>query len=167
MKAYGARCVAGWLMGWLTIVAGVAAEPPVTIQELSFLTGRWSGTVKGFEADEIWSKAANGSLMGVYREMKDGKTTFFEFLTIEQEESGPVLRLRHFKPGMKALDNDPTSFSLMSASQTKAVFEGGNKLHPVRMTFERKSPDTLEILLEHQRDKGQWTRELFSYTRQP
>jgi len=156
--------VAGWMVFWVTTALALAA-PPVEVKDLGFLAGRWGGTVGGYQADEIWSPAANGSLMGVYREMKDGKTTFFEFLTIEQEESGPVLRLRHFKPGMKALDTDPTAFPLVKLSPGKAVFESGTKL-PVRMTFEQKGPDKLEILLEHKRENGEWTHELFAYSRQ-
>jgi hypothetical protein len=151
---------------WLAGVAAMAATPVHDVKELSFLTGHWGGTVQGFEADEIWSAAANGSLMGVYREMKDGKTTFFEFLTIEQEAGGPVLRLRHFKPRMQALDTEATTFSLTGFSAGKAVFEGGTKDHPVRMTFEQKGRDGLAILLEHRRDNGEWTHELFAYTRQ-
>jgi hypothetical protein len=157
------RTVAGWMVCW---VAVVAAEPLHDVRELAFLTGHWGGTVEGFQADEIWSTAANGSLMGVYREMKDGKTTFFEFLTIEQEEKGPVLRLRHFKPRMQALDSDPTVFPLTALSPGKAVFEGGGQARPVRMTFEQKGRDRMDILLEHKRDNGEWTHELFAYTRQ-
>jgi hypothetical protein len=151
---------------WVVAIAAAAqsAGTNEAIEGLGFLAGRWGGTVAGFQADEIWSSAANGSLMGVYREMKDGKTTFFEFLTIEQEDSGPVLRLRHFKPGMKALDTDPTVFTLTKISRGKAVFESGNKL-PVRITFEQKGPDGLNILLEHKRENGEWTHELFVYTR--
>jgi hypothetical protein len=157
--------VASWTVLWVT-VAIASAAPPARIQDLDFLAGRWGGTVEGFQADEIWSPAANGSLMGVYREMRDGKTTFFEFLTIEQEESGLVLRLRHFKPGMKPLDAEATVFNMTAFTSGKAVFETAGKL-PVRMTFEQKGPDKLEILLEHKRENGEWTHELFSYTRQP
>ena len=160
------QSVAGWMVLWLGVVAAAsAAGPAADVRDLAFLTGHWGGMVQGFQADEIWSPAANGSLMGVYREMKDGKTTFFEFLTIEQEESGPVLRLRHFKPGMKALDADASVFPLTKFSRGKAVFEGGGKL-AVRMTFEEKGRDALDILLEHQRENGEWTHELFAYKRQ-
>jgi len=163
------RTVAGWLiLGALAaarIAAGPAGNVAGSVKDLDFLTGRWSGTTEGFQTDEIWSSATNGSLMGVYREMKDSKTTFFEFMTIEQELKGPVLRLRHFKPGMIALDNEPTVFLLAVLSPDKAVFEGGNKVRPIRMTFEKKSDNKMEILLEHKRDNGEWTHEVFAYTR--
>jgi hypothetical protein len=157
--------VARLVIFWVAAIAAIAAEPATTVKDLAFLAGRWGGMVAGFQADEIWSSAANGSLMGVYREMKDGKTTFFEFLTIEQEDGGLMLRLRHFKPGMKSLDTDPVVFALARFSRGKAVFENGNQSQPVRMTFERKGPDQLEVLLEHKRENGEWTHELFAYTR--
>jgi Domain of unknown function (DUF6265) len=154
---------------WMVMAATTAsaAAPVADVKDLSFLAGRWTGLVEGFQADEMWSPAANGSLMGVYREMKDGKTTFFEFLTIEQEESGPVLRLRHFKPGMKSLDSDASVFTLTTFTPGKALFEGGSTKVPVRMTFAQKGPDKLEILLERKRESGEWSHELFAYTRQP
>jgi hypothetical protein len=157
--------VARWMVLWMAVAVAGAAEPVADVKDLGFLAGHWSGAVEGFLADEIWSPAANGSLMGVYREMKDGKTTFFEFLTIEQEDVGPVLRLRHFKPAMKALDTDPSVFTLTKFSRGNAVFEGGTK-SPVRLTFVQKGPDRLDILLEHKRENGEWTHELFAYTRQ-
>lgn len=158
--------VARMVVFWAGVGLATAAEPPAGSKDLGFLAGRWSGTVQGFQAEEIWSPAANGSLMGVYREMKDGKTTFFEFLTIEEEDGGLMLRLRHFKTGMKALDSDPVVFALVKLSAGKAVFENGNQAHPVRMTFERRGANQLDVLLEHKRENGEWTHELFAYARQ-
>ncbi|SRR5258707_6638476 len=50
-----------------------------TVNEIQFPTGHWTGGQGVDQLEEIWSNPANGGKIGMYREMQEGKTTFYEF----------------------------------------------------------------------------------------
>ena len=141
------------------------ASGATTLQDLDFITGHWRGEAGGQQIEEIWSAPEQGSITGMYREMKDGQTTFYEFLTIEASPDGPVLLIYHFDPGLKSWEekSKPASFHVRDYLPGQVVFEGGDKASPLLLTYSRTSNTTMEVLLYRQRN-GEWVKQLYKYT---
>lgn len=74
------------------------ASPPATLADMAWLAGHWTGEALGGQSEEIWSEPAAGSMMGMYRLIRDWKPVFYELLTIVEEHGSLKLRLKHFNP---------------------------------------------------------------------
>jgi Domain of unknown function (DUF6265) len=143
--------------------AGVAqnAKSPadVKLDDLGFICGHNRGELDGAIIDEHWSEVGGDTMIGMFRQIKNGKAQMYEFLTIEQTPAGPVLRLKHFDPGLVGWEEkaQAASYPLVSWKPNEATFERPDKT--VRLTFRSTSKDTLDVLLEHTGKKP----ELFQY----
>lgn len=149
--------------------AAQAPRPPLrtaTLRDVAFIAGRWGGELDGGSTEEWWSPASGDNMLGMFRYVKDGKAVFYELMSIEQTDDGPVLRLRHFGPRLVAWEekDGATSWPLVELSADRALFElpDGRK----RLVFHRGGPSALTITLQELRD-GAWTSQPFAYTAQP
>ncbi len=102
-----------------------------TLEALAFLRGTWTGTMGTDRVEETWSAPAGGSIVGMFRWMKDTKaTTMFELLAITHADGVPTLRLRHFGETFEPWKGECEGVAAMRASVIEAsrvVFtnEGG------------------------------------------
>ena len=143
------------LMSCLCGAQPAETSGPATLDAVAFMSGRWSGQVGGGLAEEHWSAPAGDNMVGMYRYVRNGKATMYEILLIEQTSGGPVLRLRHFKPGLVGWeDKEGTlSFRLMKHAPDFAVFEQDNL--QTRITYRKDGPDKLIATLEKKDKKSQ------------
>jgi hypothetical protein len=144
-----------------------AALNAADLQDLEFIAGHWRGEAAGKQIEETWSLPEQGSMTGMYREMKNGETTFYEFFTIEKTASGPVLLVEHFDPGLHAWEEQgkPTTFHIEKfLPEGEVVFQSNDARNPLLLTYSRTSKDTMDVLLERQRN-GQWVKQVYKYTR--
>ena len=134
------------------------------LADLEFITGRWSGELDGGTTDEHWSAPSGDNMMGVFRYVKSGKAVFYEMLLIEMTASGPVLRLKHFTPGLIGWEEKDQvySYPLVELAKNKAAFERPDK--QTRMTFQRTSADSMVVVLERMKE-GKMIPEEFKYQR--
>src|SRR6185503_2269874 len=65
-----------------------AAAAQATINDFAWLSGCWDHQQGNRQRDEIWSKPAGRSMLGMGRAVVDGKTTEYEFMRIHQEADG-------------------------------------------------------------------------------
>lgn len=152
------------LLAALVPIALSAAD----IQQLAFMTGHWRGEAGGKQIEEIWNAPESGSMTGMYREMQDGRTTFYEFLNIEQGDSGPVLLIEHFDPGLRGWEDKgkPASFHIKDFLPAgEVVFESNDTANPLLLTYSRTGRNTMDVLLERMRD-GKWMKQTYKYTRE-
>src|SRR5436190_19333601 len=75
---------------------GDRPSPPATLASVAWLQGHWEGEGLGGVSEELWSPAAGGVMMGMYRLLKDGKPTFYEFLMLVEENGTFAMKLKHF-----------------------------------------------------------------------
>lgn len=124
------------------------------INNYTWLAGHWTGDGFGGTSDEVWSMPAAGVMMGVYRNIQNGKVAFYEFITLD--ETG--MKLKHFTPEMKAWEEkeDFVHFELIEATPDKLTFKG--------LVFERKSDTEMDISLKLQ-EKGEVRTEVFHMKR--
>ncbi|HEX9983489.1 MAG TPA: DUF6265 family protein [Thermoanaerobaculia bacterium] len=135
-----------------------------TVSDLAFFEGRWALTeADGTFWEEQWTAPAGDSLLGMCRAQKGGKTFFYELLTIEQEETGPVMKLKHFGRGLIGREDkgEAVLLPLVSMKANEAVFERADK--QVRLTY-RRNGNELYALLEKWKDGARTTSE-FTYVR--
>src|SRR5687767_7083809 len=137
----------------LSLVVSLAAfsqpNQKFKIADLEFMAGNWKTTSDWGDMDELWSSPGGNCMMCTFRCVKDGKIVFYEFIVIEQNEndSVPVLKLRHFNPGSIGWEdkNNPYVFPLTLLNGQKAIFERPDK--KTIITYERLSKDTLKSVL--------------------
>ncbi|HBZ38311.1 MAG TPA: hypothetical protein DF712_08520 [Balneola sp.] len=121
------------------------------INDYTWLVGSWEGDGFGGTSEEIWSVPHNGTMMGMYRHIKNGELIFYEFLLLD--ESG--LRLKHFHPDLKGWEekDETTFFKMIDYSSTKIEMKG--------LIFEKKSENQMEIRLKLNRN-GNIETEVFT-----
>jgi hypothetical protein len=131
---------------------GVQHPAPVVngplIQDFAFISGHWKGGVTGGLFDEEWSLPSSDSMTGMFRYMEGGAVKFYEFMAIEAAPAGPVLRLRHFDPGLVAWEEKDGAISLPVSSFAEKQVVFSNPDNSIRLTYRRSSADTLTVVLE-------------------
>jgi len=107
-------------MNTLALVLSAAISFPV------FMTGSWKTT----GVEEHWTSADGGVMLGVGREIRNGKTSF-EFMRIEKQNDTLVYQ---------AMPNGtaPTPFTLKSMTKDRVVFENFQHDFPQRVIYWRK-----------------------------
>jgi hypothetical protein len=143
----------------------VAQSAPVekaTLADLTFIAGQWRGELQGGVTEENWSAPEGDAMMGVFRYVRNGKAVFYEMLLIEMTSAGPVLRLKHFNPGLKGWEekDEVNSYPLVELRKDRAVFERSDKTS--RLIFQRTSASELSIWLEQKKD-GKHSSQEFKY----
>jgi hypothetical protein len=143
---------------------GFSQAPKKHIEDLMFMSGKWTTTSEWGDMEEYWSKPFGNSMMCAYRCVKDGKVVFYEFIVIEQEPGGPVMKLRHFSPGNIGWEekDKPYEYPLMFLEADRARFERPDK--KTALTFHRTAKDKMLVTLERQEKDGKWVQDEFDYT---
>jgi uncharacterized protein DUF6265 len=138
---------------------GSKAPQDVSLRDLEFISGHSQGDLDGGIAEEIWSEPAGDSMMGAYREVKNGKVQIYEMMAIEQTAKGPVLRLKHFNAGLEGWEDKTQvwNFPLVRFTAREALFENAEK--GIRIGYLLAEAGILEATVEHPGAK----KEVFRY----
>jgi hypothetical protein len=122
------------------------------LDSLSWLAGSWVTETKDERTEETWSAPEGGSMLGIARTIKAGKTTFIESLRIEARATGIVLVAR-------PSGQDEAEFSLSKSatdSEKKAAFENPVHDFPKRITYQRTG-DQLVAKIDGGGAPSEWT----------
>ena len=145
-----------------------ASAAPATIDQVAWISGAWTGTLGDRTIEQHWMTPLGGSMVAMYRSVRDNKPTLYELLAIEPEGKGLVLRIKHFAPGpglvSQEAKDESSNHTLVSLGDRKAVFEASTPAGPVRITFTSPDAAALSILVERQRE-GKPVATDFKYTR--
>lgn len=118
---------------------GQTAKPAV--DDLNWMAGSWRGTVNGVEMEEHWTAARGHSMIGIHRDVAQGRTVEFEFLRIEQQGDRIVYL------AMPNGKSPATAFSLEEMSAGRVVFENPTHDFPQRIIY-WKDGDALRARIE-------------------
>ena len=135
------------------------AMPAARIADVAWIAGHWRGETFGGMGEEMWSPPFGGSMMGMYKMVKDGAVVFYEFLTIVEESCSLVLRLKHFDAHLSGWEEKDASieFPLVKCTSTEIFFDGH--------TFRREGDDSLAVFVLLKQKDGQSYEESFHYRR--
>jgi Domain of unknown function (DUF6265) len=94
------------------------------IDSLAWLAGRWLGTDGEDRLEETWNEPYGGMMLGMFRWHRGGTARFYELLSIEPGEAGPVFRIKHFDPGLRGWEekDDAVTLDLVAIAPEEAVF---------------------------------------------
>jgi hypothetical protein len=134
-------------------------SPAATIADMEWYAGRWTGSGLGGLNEEIWSPPRDGTMMGMYRMIKDGKPVFYELLLITEENGSLAIKLKHFHPDLRGWEERDASvrFPLVAKRDGRIYFDG--------MTFERIGADRVKVYLAIEHKDGRVREETFEYSR--
>ena len=164
------------LLAWLVtsffapqvLAAEDAAPRPVEVADLAWFSGEWEGEKGGGLIEEFWSTTEGGAMMGMFRWLAEDQVRLYEFLLIEPGPAGPVMRIKHFSPGLKGWEDKEASleFHLTSYEPGRAVFEMDPEIEPTRLVYEHAGGGTLAVRLIKAKDGQEQVTE-FRYSRKP
>ncbi len=153
----------------LCLIASSSAlgQTPVAAQltPLTFLAGHWTGEEGGSHSDEIWSDPAGSSIIGMYREVEQGKPVFYEFWAIELEGSTPIFKMKHFNAGMIGWENkeEMVRLPVTASSPTSVTFAREDGHLTIRYALE--DPTHLTSTLERIDKEGKHHSDVFHFHR--
>jgi uncharacterized protein DUF6265 len=133
--------------------AAVMAQSKVTLEDLSWLSGCWEDRQGEAILEEIWSKPAGGSMLGIGRTVRGNQTVSFEFMQF-REQNGSLVFMPQPQGGARV------SFPLRDFFGGRFTFE--NLMHdfPQRVIYEQKGKALLLASVEGM-NKGKMEREEF------
>jgi uncharacterized protein DUF6265 len=151
-----------WLVSVFVLLTQAVFGAGVT--DLAWISGNWVGEMGSARIEETWSSPDGGMMMGMFRLVKDDEPGFYEFMTIETADTGVVLKLRHFHPGLIGWEDkeSPLTFRLVESADRKAVFEQDGAA--TKLIYERPVDEALTISLIKQKD-GKESKTDFRYKR--
>ncbi|MBI1789276.1 MAG: hypothetical protein HYR60_17215 [Acidobacteria bacterium] len=129
----------------LLLLMATAAD----LNQLSFMTGCWEGKRGAVSLEEHWTRPAAGTMLGMSREVKDGRTIFSEFMRIEEKDGVITYMARIGDAKVSA-----TPFRLIRLSDSEAVFENPAHDFPQRILYRKPPGGGLHARIEGT-DKGQ------------
>lgn len=131
----------------LTAAAAPAApaEAAHDLSRLAWLGGCWRSATGEPGSGEHWMPLAGGTLIGVSRTVRQGRTVAHEFLQIRAQADGRIAYLAH--PSGQA----PAAFPLVSLDAREAVFENPAHDFPTRIVYTRMADTALVVRIEGER----------------
>lgn len=124
----------------LASAGAIAHEAP--IDRLAWLAGCWSHTGAEPGSVEMWTLPAGGTMLGVARTIKNGKTVEWEHTMIRETEPGTWSYVA--KPSRQA----EAAFPIKSISDGEVVFENPQHDFPQRIIYKRDGADGLKARIE-------------------
>jgi len=134
------------------------AAPAVTLNEIAWLAGSWTGTAFGKHFEEVWNPPSSGSMVGLFKLMNGDTVEFYELMTISSIEGRLSLRVKHFSADFVAWEDktDFVDFKLVGIEASAVHFSG--------ISFYRRGPNKLEGYIV-MRSNGQISEEKLVYER--
>lgn len=127
---------------FLAALVGLAPASPwaaeAGVEQLAWLAGCWQAESGEPGSVEHWLPPAGGTMLGVSRTVRQGRTVAFEFMQLRRQPDG-VLALIPQPSGQP-----PTIFRLSSLGAAEVVFENPQHDFPQRIVYAR--PDDTRLL---------------------
>jgi hypothetical protein len=141
----------------LVCVADIPSAQELTVDRVKWLQGCWQATRGEATIEEQWMVPRGGTMLGMGRTVRGGKTAEYELVLIK-EQSGRLAYEAH-------PSGQPTAtFLSTTVSETSVVFENAAHDFPQRVGYRREGADSLQAWVEG-RSNGQTRRIDFSYRR--
>lgn len=133
--------VAAVLLFLISSIGFSVSAPGADISSLGWMAGNWTGTQDGVEMEELWQKPKGGTMLGVHRDVKAGRTISFEFLRIEATNDGII-----YWASPRA--RPATPFRMIESSNKRVVFENATHDFPQRVIYWLTTDGSLHAKIE-------------------
>ncbi len=131
-------------------------SPKADLSNIQWIEGHWKGEALGGITEEVWTPPHGGSMMCAFKLVVNSKVKFYQIVTITEEDSSLILRLKHFHSDLKGWEekNETIDFKLVKVSENKVYFDG--------FTFEQISDNEINIYVVFQ-NEGEKREMKFNY----
>jgi hypothetical protein len=116
-------------------------RPAATLADVHWLVGDWYGEAFGDSFEEAWSPPSAGSMVGMFKLLKDSGVAIYELELLVEEEGSLSLMVRHFNADFTAWEDkdDYVYFPLVQVEENAVHFSG--------ISFYRLDPDRIDAYL--------------------
>ncbi len=102
---------------------------PMSIDSLKFMQGSWAAERGTGVSEETWMPPAGKSMLGVSRTIREGRTSFTEFLLIEEKEGKIKLSI------CQKLGGPAITLNVGKLTETEVVFEPVDDPNKATITY--------------------------------
>lgn len=102
------------------------SRPAASLQDVSWLAGSWSGEAFGDTFEEVWNPPSAGSMIGMFKLLKEGRVAFYELVLLVEEEGSLSLKVKHFNDDFTAWEDkeEYVDFKLVKVEKDAVHFSG-------------------------------------------
>jgi len=142
-------CLAVICLGLSSRSLSACPDKTTSLADLAWIAGDWVGEEGDTRIEEIWSKPDGGAMMGMFRLVQNDQPVFYEFMSIELTDGGPVMKIKHFNPDFVGWEEKQESvvLELKELTTHKVIFEAERDGNPEFLTYELTG-DVLVVTLE-------------------
>ncbi len=110
-----------------------------SLQDISWISGYWTGEAFGGKTEEIWSNPLGNSMMFSFKLVVDNQVKFYELGTITEKDNTLLLQLKHFDANLHGWEEKEETVDF------KFIKLDGNKVFFDQFTFEKISDTEMNI----------------------
>jgi hypothetical protein len=101
-------------------------SPKANLEAIAWLAGSWQGDAFGGTFEETWEAPSAGSMLGMFKHFAKGKVTFYELITIVEENESLIIRLKHFNKDLTGWEEKKVTvdFPLLKVEKNAMHFSG-------------------------------------------
>jgi len=133
------------LAGAACMKLAAQTPPPAAIDRLAWLGGCWAQERPDGLTEEHWMKPSGGTMLGMSRNVRNGRTAEFEFLQI-REVNGALAYVA--KPSGQA----EATFPVKTLTDSEVVFENPAHDFPQRIIYRRTGEGAVTARVEGTRN---------------
>ena len=129
-----------------------------SLEDVSWLVGSWSGEAFGSNFEEVWNPASAGSMVGMWKLLKNDQVVFYELMLLVEEEGSLSIKVKHFSEDFTAWE-DKKEFV-----QFRLVKIAADEIHFAGISFYRINDDEIHAYIVMKHD-GEVREEKMTYIR--
>lgn len=126
----------------LGCAAGSATAAPRDLDAMAWLAGCWESAGAETGSGEQWTPIAGGTMLGMSRTVKQGRTVTFECMQLRDQPDGTLVFIA--QPSGRSA----TVFPVLRLSSAEAVFESAQHDFPQRVVYARDGESRLKARIE-------------------
>lgn len=126
------KCLTAFFLVTLAVGNSVHAQTKPSVADLFWLSGCWQGHQGSAVIEEMWSKPAGTTMLGLGRTVENNRTVSFEFMQF-REQNGTLAFLPQPQGGAQV------TFPFKESTRGKFVFENLTHDYPQRVSYQRKN----------------------------
>lgn len=130
----------------VSVVIGFASAAQTEIDQVAWLAGCWKGENAEAGSGEQWMPSAGGTMLGMSRTVRQGKTVEFEFMELRYLPDGKFAFIAHPSGQQTAV------FPLLRINDSEVVFENPTHDFPQRIAYAKDGASKLRARIEGMRD---------------
>ena len=123
---------------------------PLSVNNLSWLTGTWQGPIDGNLLEEMWLSPRAGTIVALVRSTNELGTQFVEIIHIEEVNGTLELQLQLFDNSLSPASPKAHSFELTKIDERYVSFKGISSGAHRTLSYERPQRDVFYIRFQPQ-----------------